>query len=668
MSPKRRKKPRKPSSQRMPQRPVQHVQEDRSRRAFEAALPDEWVFRPQSHDYGIDGEVEVFRDDWATGRIFKIQLKATSDPLSRALRVRLPNDKVEYYTALRLPVLVVRYHSPTKSVYGRWFHSFDPHYGGQNKKSISLVMGEADLLVNEKWDEIAADAEMFYRLRDPRSALPMEFEIVVPRTVRGASGEACTLGLMNAAVRFPDLMKVTKEAGHGRGIIRLSDETTAVTFRDVASATAHHVYDSVSTEPAAPGEVVADSMLSIALAFDRVGQTDAAARIAADSARNSSLISSPDVMFRVVGLFARSHRVSEAIALADEFASIGSSDADMVAALFLTPAMLRSAYLTGFEQDSVARHLQQRIASATQSGTQRDVGVAHYNLGNHLRSRGAWDEAAAHYALAAQHDSNYWARDYFAKEFAGALYHTGKFDLSAEMYGKAIALGNKGTTPALWADALMGAGKYRDAQIAFHDYNGKTGPAGEDEWRLKEWALQRIRTFGGDIQARGIEEAMRLSDVSDPALTDEDRAHKLRHALRTDALCAGAWFNLAVLQARQGNVSSAFEGFLISALIVPHDPAAWVRALVCSVESSDGDGLFTDIASCGYRWNRSTFLEQLAEALDQFDNAYPKEHILEAARKAIETVPADRDQGPVEVRMLGKGSHYESMLIPGPPE
>lgn len=74
----------------MPTRPEQHRSEDSSRRAFEALLPEEWVYRQLSHDYGIDGEVEVFSGGEATGLIFKVQLKGTRRDVRT---VRLSHDK-----------------------------------------------------------------------------------------------------------------------------------------------------------------------------------------------------------------------------------------------------------------------------------------------------------------------------------------------------------------------------------------------------------------------------------------------------------------------------------------------------------------------------------------------------------------------------------------------
>ena len=63
----------------MPKRPVQHQIETRSRTLWERLIPDQWLFRPESPDYGIDGSIEIFDvGGAATGHRFLVQLKGTT--------------------------------------------------------------------------------------------------------------------------------------------------------------------------------------------------------------------------------------------------------------------------------------------------------------------------------------------------------------------------------------------------------------------------------------------------------------------------------------------------------------------------------------------------------------------------------------------------------------
>src|SRR4051794_22571515 len=105
-----------------PKRPIQHQREDESRRAFEAILPSRFVFRPEYQDYGIDGELEEFDEQGeATGRRYRVQIKATGESGPPAMRERIRLDTAAYYRAQHLPVLMVRYLATNRRLYARWF-------------------------------------------------------------------------------------------------------------------------------------------------------------------------------------------------------------------------------------------------------------------------------------------------------------------------------------------------------------------------------------------------------------------------------------------------------------------------------------------------------------------------------------------------------------------
>lgn len=92
-------------------RPVQHQIEDESCRIFQSLLPREWVVRWQDGDYGIDGEVEVFKDEESTGLIFKVQMKGTESPTylqDGSMSLQMKSNNLQYLVnEISLPVLVI---------------------------------------------------------------------------------------------------------------------------------------------------------------------------------------------------------------------------------------------------------------------------------------------------------------------------------------------------------------------------------------------------------------------------------------------------------------------------------------------------------------------------------------------------------------------------------
>src|SRR5438105_1985568 len=151
----------------MPTRSQSHQTGDAPVPRWQILLEPRYVFRAETPDYGIDGEVEEFdADDRATGLRYKVQLKSTKEPeLRRALRVHVPFTTANYWRAHDLPVLLVRYHQPSERFYVRWFHTFDPYEGGVGTTGITFRWQEDDEWREGRAEELAAEARAFLALR-----------------------------------------------------------------------------------------------------------------------------------------------------------------------------------------------------------------------------------------------------------------------------------------------------------------------------------------------------------------------------------------------------------------------------------------------------------------------------------------------------------------------
>lgn len=159
----------------MPTRPRSHQIEDESRRAFSSKLPSPWLYRDETRDYGIDGRVEIFDEkNLGTGRMFLVQLKATDQlALDKALTVKLRSEQYEYYRRLDMPVLIVRYHAPSKKIFVKWHHKFDPYYGKQGAKTLSLKLALSDEWTDQTPLSIVSDLDAIRIVKSPRIPLPL---------------------------------------------------------------------------------------------------------------------------------------------------------------------------------------------------------------------------------------------------------------------------------------------------------------------------------------------------------------------------------------------------------------------------------------------------------------------------------------------------------------
>lgn len=169
---------------RVPQRPRSHVLEEENERAFNAALPAGWVVRRQTPDYGIDLTVEIFEEGRATALSFGVQLKATEEEhLDRALRsVRFVRELADYYWNQPVPVLIVRYHAPSRQLYARWWHAYnsliaarpdEEDVNAEPTKTVSFQFSEADVWHPNTPHELVEAVRSFRRFRSPDIALPL---------------------------------------------------------------------------------------------------------------------------------------------------------------------------------------------------------------------------------------------------------------------------------------------------------------------------------------------------------------------------------------------------------------------------------------------------------------------------------------------------------------
>ena len=109
---------------RMPKRPSQHIQEHRSFAILLYKLREIGIFRNQTvSDYGIDFEYEIAIDNYVTGKIVKVQVKATDSVApNRDGRIAIGNLKqstLAYWAEVSFstPVVIALVDTSTEDIY-----------------------------------------------------------------------------------------------------------------------------------------------------------------------------------------------------------------------------------------------------------------------------------------------------------------------------------------------------------------------------------------------------------------------------------------------------------------------------------------------------------------------------------------------------------------------
>ena len=644
----------------MPKRPRQHQLEDQSRLAFRAALPSQWVFRDSLPDYGTDGEVEIFdKIGVSTGLRFLVQLKATDEPdLDRALAVSLRLDTCCYYHSLDLPVLIVRYHAAARKLYTKWFHTFDPYYGRKARRTITSRLTPQDEWTDETPERLNSDLKVRRQIRSPQIDLPVRFILIFTESkVHGVPGAQIASEIRKLAARLPGVITVSSgssKPAHGR--ILVGNDKTVTEVTSAGSFTVHTskripVEDTLSKFPS-------DVLVGVAVALDNAGHSNLAALLIREYAASSAISEHPEVAVRLARCMARAHRVTEALQLSEVLFEERRSA--LPAQLFMIAACIHSDSLSPGERQYLREVMKLRIKRAEEIGHWPEAAVAHYNLGRYLLGPGQERTALHHYRKAAEYDPTYLERAYYWRELGGILFESGRYRLAVKSYARAISLGEGGQSNALYADALMFAGKYREAQETLDAYlTAARNP--ESEWRLKAWALRGIRRhIGCDEQARRTAPALELASPMS-ASSPEESAERLKEAVTKDALCGLAWFNLGVLRSQAGRRDDAFLAFLLASLTQRNDVEAWANAMAMGISSEEYHSLVPDIIMAAYWINGERFSEQVVRFAKEQPDGFPVTKFLDAFGAIVGELPPKRR--PFDVRWLREGSSYDVITI-----
>lgn len=627
------------------ERPREHVVEEESNRALVAALPSTWVARPQDPDYGIDYTVEIFEDGSRTGLFFNVQIKATDEAkLDKALRsVRFSRPLADYYAAQASPVLVVRYHAPTGQLYWKWFDAYDPHLRPRSTaspeagQSIGFRFDESDAWSETTPDQLVAGVRGFRRFHQAEQRLPLT--LLVEDTA-AVDPHELAVALRGSLRAVRDLITVERRAATPEdAVVEVREDRARVSLADVASATIHVEPSLRSTGWLAPNLAVA-----LALTLTNIGQTNIAAQLTATCGDQADLLTDPECCLVLAGAFFRSRRVPEALRLLDRLDASGQWPRELASYLLMSALLARGSNLTTEERELaeqvVGARLQRRI-------DRRDLPSAAseaYNLAMLYKRTLQLEKAQAAFERAAELDPTYLGRGYYHADLAGALFGQQHYATAAEHYSRAIELGAEPYVEALAADALIYAGRYREAIDLLTPYLEPVGEASPEdaEWRLKKAVIPLLIDVGGESQDREPDTAaaeIEPVDFQNSQISISEALTHVDRALSKDACCAEAWFRRALLQlAIRGELADGRDAALTAAVIGGNGLAAWANSIrfadqsdeTCLLDQlrtaykfvgSDIEPQILEIARTGVGVDEARMRELLEEAVRDVDHA-----------------------------------------------
>jgi tetratricopeptide (TPR) repeat protein len=633
----------------MPKRSKSHQLESASILALQARLPPQWVYREERPDYGIDGSIEVFAPDGtATGLRCLVQLKSTAKGSNRP-SVRIRRETGRYYRSLDVPVLIVLYEADRDRLLVRWFHEFDPFYGGLGKKEITFVFTEEHTWSATTAERIETDLRALRVLRSGTLPLPIPVQIlVVSERVCGVSRARVELAIRR---ELRNLRNLFKEAGASAVLqIRVEADTVVVSFRGRHSISLHF-----SDEELAPESFAKDVLLLVSVAAGRTGDHGLAATIAGRVAGRSKLMRIPETALFVTRSMVQSRQFGLLLDVAEQLLedeeSLPAADALMMVAL--VEGMNDEAVRLGMED-----HLRKRVAREAAAGDSVQLGTVHYNLANWLRGQGRRREALRHYRRAAQAHPAYAERDYYYRDIGAVLFNEGFYRAAARFYAEAVRLGGPAAWKALQADALLFAGSFDAARDMLKSYLAEEERP-DAEWILKVFVLDVITMLELPQAGRRTREA-KLVLHANPAEGEESAMR----ALELDPLCPEAWLRLGMARGQQDDHGLAAMAAIVAAILAKGDPRLWAQAFLLSGHA-DSPRMSEMLAVAALESVKDAFSPAILEFAERM--GLPADE-LDAVAEAIGALEGDyeriRRRDTYELRFAGHEAAYEKIAVP----
>jgi len=652
----------------MPKRPYSHRLESESRQAFERFLGDRYVFRPDSPDYGIDGDVEEFdAEDRATGLRYYVQLKATAqeDP-SGALGVRIPVETASLYGSLALPILMVGYIEETESLYGRWWHAPLPLRGKRDPGAASILFRWApeDRLSDEAAIRIAQEAKHFLELRSAALPLPVPVSVDIQAAPGNLTKADLALAIARQVAQRSDVLEI--ESSNSQVVIRVQEDLLSV---DMFGATAVSADPPLDAEN--PGEQIAvDVIALVGLAFARWQQADLAARIASTFFSRSTLHSNVEAAMAFASAMVVARRLRECLQISEEIdLAYPPEDASNTSIIFTLGPRRHGGSLTPLDISEYQQVLLRRIGRREESGDLVQASRELVSLANLFRTQGNPGNAVELFERAAKYDPGYLEREHYWRELGGTLFFADRFKESADAYGRAVRLGADSFTELLRADALMFAGRFDEARQIFCQAE-KLGRSFESssEYLLKDAFLKWIAEhLGITVQERDPAAATalvgQLIGDENPDLDPVALSSKLKAALNLDALNHDAWWNFGAALDELLVEEMAGFSFLFTSLCGPWDVEAWALAFI-KLWRAGHDGLVPMILLTGERMTGNQLLPMISSKLAGHMDQEARENFM-AALATLRAQLADPREDGFELRFISPDGAVESMRVPG---
>jgi tetratricopeptide (TPR) repeat protein len=581
------------------ERPIQHIIETRSRKAFETLLPDEWVIRPLTPDYGLDYMVEIFRDRKSTGKIFTVQLKGTQQKITDdKVRIKIKTSTLEYYASLTLPTLLVIHSMKENRFWGIWINDFvKTKQFDKKRKEIQIKLNRFHL-INDK----------FFSQIETAFCLTLPSKVNISYNSNHEIGEEYHSTLIRWISHFyPDFfvfgdehfpIRLLFNYHYDSGNLRIDLEFNVLGFYqlgEILSVASSDLLMYPSSGWSKVPEELVEPLFLIATLFAENRPETALILYRQLICNYSGKFKDPSALWKVGQIALENNLIShyqDVIKTTIDCNSLDDFQHLNMAYLFHRPYQVLT---TDYYGENI-------LHAISQAESDDWKGMQYYNLANfYLRRNGR--KAIKCYIKAGRLRPWYLeAGFYWWFELGTAFFSQRRFICAERCYLKvdSITTEERPLIFSMIGDCLFYQGRFAEAKKWIEKYLAEeerflshvylTGIVADI---LLENKLDRVK--------RNPKRAMSLLEKAGKA-NSEERTSLLEQALQYDPLSADAWFQLGVLNHKSGKRRDSFFQFLISCIIEKANRGAWLNAFFqCSAlnEEERALGLFVADAMIG---------------------------------------------------------------------
>lgn len=602
----------------MPPRHSSHRLEDRSRLKFGALLPDAWVMRSKVPDYGVDAEVEIFKDDGtATGLIFNVQLRATADA-RKARKMSMDVVQMDYFVSLDSPTAIVRYCQATGEFFWAWHFDRLPNETQRRAKSFTLSFSEADRWEAPTSEVIVKSLTMKRRV----AALAPGARVTLQRPMPGGDLHQ-RFAVEGAVDRLIRALPWLAEPDPGETALLTLLGPDGAGPLDLRIGPLGHV--SVLAPAPSPEPLFGQLLYGLADLFRRIGLTSHAADFARQALMDGLSHADRDLAASACLALAKEPMAMARLAILNSLPTIHDT-----AFMMVIVAMIGGSQPGPDRLDAGVAIFDCAAAFAKGQTDPAAKAAMLYSRGNFYANCEEPRRAFRSFRAAMKLWPAYMAKPYFRVELGDVLYELGRYRTALDLY---LSLPDPKSLKFQWriADVLFFSGRVGDAARRYHAIKEIDQPFdGLMEAEVKSWVCDWLITRHGQVAPHAKSDADRMvagiDDAEGAAALFADIVHRI------DALHALANFNVAVKRAGEKAYEDAWGGFMVSALSHPGDTGAWVSALQCAMNIREPSIATATLGVASHLGGPSVYERFRAAGLDQGFPAEAIEALDEMAR------------------------------------